>query len=338
MRSRRHARLVVVGLGRIGRLHARNLAGQVPSAQLAGVVDAVPAVAHAIGELHGVEWATSLRDVLSDPSVDGVVIAAPTHLHAELVESAAAAGKHVLCEKPLGFDLDASRRAVAAARTAGVELRVGFQRRFDPDWHAVKQALDAGELGELQLLRSSHRNQGPPEASSPLGDVFVDVAVHDLDAARWLGGEVVELSALAGPGVSGAPASATIALRFESGALGAIDVSRAAGYGFECSTELVGSRATARVGYLHRSADVELLVDGRASARVAQDHAERHASAYLCELDHFGDLVMGGDSHGATGDDAVAALELAQVARHSAAHGGAPPAERGPAPVADDAP
>jgi myo-inositol 2-dehydrogenase / D-chiro-inositol 1-dehydrogenase len=299
------ARLVVVGLGRIGRLHAANLADRV---LLLGVVDALEPVARAVGERHGVRWSTSLDELL--PEAQGVVIAAPTAFHSELVERAAAAGRHVFCEKPLGFDLERAERAVVTARAAGVELQVGFQRRFDPGWLALRDALEAGELGELALLRASHRNAAEPRAE--LGDLFVDVAVHDLDVARWLGGEVAELYAQERPG------AATIALRFESGALGLIDVSRRAGYGFECSGELVGSRGTARAGY---GREVELLRHGVARSPLPADHAQRHAAAYVAELEQFAAVVLGEAPAGAGGEDAIAALRLALLARRSIATG-----------------
>ena len=312
------SRLAVIGLGRMGRLHACNLAGRVASAELAVVVDAVEPLARKVGELHGVEWSTSVDEVLGDPGIDGVLVAVPTALHCELVLQAAGAGKHVLCEKPLGFEVEAASEAVAMAAAAGVELQVGYQRRFDPDWIALKDALDGGELGSLNLLRCSHRDARPPAAA--LGDLFFDVAVHDLDAARWLGGEVAEVFAV--PRVSDdAVVAAAIALRFESGALGAFDVSRDARYGFECSAEVVGSLATARTGYAHRRDEVELLQDGRASAWVSLDHGERHAAAYVAELEHFAEVIAGRGAGRSTGEDAVAALELAGVARRSAGVG-----------------
>jgi myo-inositol 2-dehydrogenase / D-chiro-inositol 1-dehydrogenase len=300
------ARLVVVGLGRIGRLHAANLAGRVAGAELVGVIDAVEGVARAAGEEHGVAWSTSLDAF----DADGVVIGAPTALHPDLVERAAGLGLHVFCEKPLGFEMGPARRAVAAAN--GVTLQVGFQRRFDPDWLELAALLRAGELGSLVVFRCSHRNASEPNVSASLGDLFVDVAIHDLDAARWLGGEVAEVHAWERAG------AACVSLRFESGALGLIDVLRRAAYGFECTAELVGSRATARAG---AGARVELLRDGRASGALARDHAERHDAAYVAELQHFGEVIRGAEPRGATGEDAVAALTLALLARRSAAIG-----------------
>jgi predicted dehydrogenase len=283
-------RVVVVGLGRIGRLHAGNL-----GAALAGVVDAVEPIARAAGERHGVPWSTSLEELV--PLADGVVIAAPTALHPPLVEQVAAAGLDVFCEKPLGFTEEDARRAVEAAP----RLQVGYQRRFDPDW----LALSAADLGELALFRCSHRNAAPPGPA--LGDVFVDVAVHDLDAARWLVGDVAELHAWERTG------AACISLRFENGALGLIDVSRRAGYGFECAAELVGSRATMRIGAV---TGTELLREGHSVRALPATHAERHAAAYRAELEHF--VSGGGGAPAATGADAAAALRLALLARRSA--------------------
>jgi predicted dehydrogenase len=282
------------------------------------VVDPVEPLGRSIGELHGVAWWTSLEPALEDPRVDGVVIAVPTGLHCELVELVASAGRHVLCEKPLGFQVEAARRAMEAATAAGVELQVGYQRHFDPDWVALRDALEGGELGSLRLLRCSHRDARPPAAA--LGDLFVDVAAHDLEAARWLGGEVAEVFALPrrADGVEAPVVAAAIALRFESGALGVIDVCRDARYGFECSAELVGSQATARTGYWHRRGEVELLRDGRASAWVSADHAERHVAAYVAQLEHFGEVAMGRRAARPSGADALAALGLARVAAQSA--------------------
>jgi myo-inositol 2-dehydrogenase/D-chiro-inositol 1-dehydrogenase len=277
----------------MGRLHADNVSARVAGAELAIVVDSVEAVARAAGERYGVPWSTWVGEAVGDAAVDGVVIAAPTALHAELVTLAAAAGKHVLCEKPLGSDAEACRCAVEAAEAAGVRLQVGFQRRFDPGWRELERCRDDGELGDLRLFRCSHRNaQRRDEA---LGDLYTDVAVHDLDAARWLAGDVGHVSASATEG------AAAITLRFETGALGVVDVIDAVGYGFECAAELVGSRATAR-----------------ATAPLARDHAERHAGAYVAELEHFASSALGGPPSGADGRDAIAALELAELARRSA--------------------
>jgi predicted dehydrogenase len=313
MRTGRRARIAVAGLGRIGRVHADNLATRVSSAELAWVVDQDEALARELGDLHGVAWSGSVDEPLADPALDGLVVAAPSALHAELVKAAAAAGRHVFCEKPLGLDADSCAEAVAACEAADVALQVGFQRRFDPDWQALKAALDAGEIGLLAVFLCSHRNPSPPPEGTRLGDAFADMATHDLDSARWLGGEVREVYA------AQAGAAAVVTVRFESGAAGLIDLHRNAGYGFECRAELVGSRGTIRCGFHQRRNGAELLRESTLTAALPQDHAERHAAAYIAELEHFGGVATGQFEPAVTGRDALAALRLATLAARSAA-------------------
>jgi predicted dehydrogenase len=316
MRTAERARVAVVGLGRMGRLHAENLALRVGSAELAGVADPVEDLARDVAAELGAAWWSSLDELLDGAELDGVVVATPSELHPELVRSVATAGRHVFCEKPLGVDAEACAEAVAATRSAGVRLQVGFQRRFDSDWQALKAAVDEGALGTLALFRCSHRNARPPDAVAQLGSVFVDVASHDLDAARWLAGEVTELYAYAGPGDA-----AALTLQFEGGCIGLIDVNRRAGYGFECSAELVGSDAAMRCGYGERRDGIELLRDGRASVSLARDHAERHREAYVAELEHFGEVALERTAPRVGGEDALAALRLVELAARSAALG-----------------
>src|SRR5437763_1723937 len=141
--GRRRVGLGVAGLGRIGLMHAENLAGPVPSAELRHVVDADEQRARTTGERLGVEWSTSFDDLLADRDVGGVVVATPTPLHVGMVERAAAAGKHVFCEKPISLDLASTRAAIEAAHAAGVALQIGFHRRFDPDWTAAAARIEA---------------------------------------------------------------------------------------------------------------------------------------------------------------------------------------------------
>jgi predicted dehydrogenase len=325
MRTAECARIAVVGLGRIGRLHAENLATRVGSAELVVVVDSVEHLARNVAADLGVAWSSSIEEPLSDAALDGVVVAAPSEAHASLVKLVAAAGTHVFCEKPLGVDPGACADAVAAAQAAGIQLQVGFQRRFDRDWRALKSAVDDGTLGRIELFRCSHRNARPPAPARQLGGIFVDVASHDLDAARWLAGEVAEIYSDA---ASADAATAVLALRLESGGCALIDVNCRAGYGFECNGELVGSEATMRWGYQERRGGIELLSDGRASAPLALDHAERHGEAYVAELEHFVEVALGRAAPEVGGNDALAALQLAELAARSAALGVPLAAER----------
>ena len=322
--GRRRIGLGVVGLGRIGLLHAEHSAGPLASAKLVRVVDADEALAREAGDRLGTSWSTSFEDLLGDVNVEGVVIATPTQLHAEMVERAAAAGKHVFCEKPISLDLSSTLRALEAARTAGVVFQVGFHRRFDPDWTAAAARIHAGQLGEIFFFRTTLRDRQPPAAEyiRTSGGFFVDVTIHDLDTARWLVGEIEEVTAF-GAALSDPTFAelddvdnAVVALRFASGALGVIDESRVAGYGYECSTEVMGSRATVRIGQ-HRRVNNVWLTPGSAAVDWVTDFAERYAKAYALELEDFAAAIRDGRPPTVTGDDGLAAFVLAQACDRS---------------------
>jgi inositol 2-dehydrogenase len=317
-------RMGIAGLGRLGRFHAENMAGRAPSIELVRVVDAMEEVARSMGQRLGVEWSTAYDDLLSDASIEAVVIATPTPYHAMMVEQAAAAGKHIFCEKPLSLERQPTERAIEAARSAGVKLQIGFHRRFDPDWAAATERIKAGELGDVYLFRTSLRDMRPPSMDyiKTSGGFFLDVTIHDFDTARWMVGEIDEVTAfgaaLTDPAFAtlGDVDNAVVVLRFASGALGVIDNSRAAGYGYECSTEVMGSRATARIGY-HRRVNVEWLTPGAASVDYVSDFIERYPRAYLLEIEDFARAVRADRPVAVTGEDALAAFMLSQAAERS---------------------
>jgi predicted dehydrogenase len=312
-------RVGLAGLGRMGRIHAANLAWRCPSARLAGVTDADPAVAAAVGADLDVPVLPSYAALLSE--VDAVAVATPTGTHAELVTQAAAAGKPVFCEKPVSLDRPATVAALAAVRAAGVPLQVGFHRRFDPDWVAATGRIRAGELGRVYLFRTSLRDMRSPrpEFLAGSGGFFVDVTIHDLDVARWMVGEIVEVAAhgaaLSDPGFAelGDVDTALVTLRFESGALGVIDNSRSAGYGYECATEVVGSAATVRVETPPRR-HYRWLTPGQDSAETVRDFEQRFPWAYAAELESFARAVLDRVRPAVTGADALAAFDLARAA------------------------
>jgi inositol 2-dehydrogenase len=319
----RRASLGVAGLGRMGRFHADNLAGRVPLAELAMVVDAAEEVARTAGRELGVPWSTSYDDLRGDPAIQGVVVATPTATHAQMIERAAAAGKHVFCEKPISLEVGPTVRAIGAARAAGTKLQVGFHRRFDPDWEAATARIRGGELGEVYLFRTSLRDMRPPplEYLRGSGGFFVDVTIHDLDTARWMVGEVDEVTAFGSalhPGFAeaGEVDTALVVVRFETGALGVIDNSRVAGYGYECSTEVMGSRATVRVDR-HRRVHNVWLTPGAARVDWVADFTERYPEAYARELEAFARAILEDGPVGATGEDALAAFVLARAAERS---------------------
>jgi myo-inositol 2-dehydrogenase/D-chiro-inositol 1-dehydrogenase len=324
----RPIRLAVAGLGRIGQLHARNLAGRTPGVDLVAVVDPVATLARRTAESLGVGWSASFDEIVSDAAVDGVVIAAPTAEHAAMVERAAAAGKHVFCEKPIALETEPTLRAIEAAASAGVKLQVGFHRRFDPDWAAGAARIHAGELGRVYLFRTSLRDKRSPGAGyvSGSGGFFVDVTIHDLDVARWLVGEVARVTAV-GAAITdpsfaevGDVDTAIVTLEFANGALGVIDNTRSAGYGYECSTEVVGAKATVRIGD-HRRVHNVWLTPGAATVDWVDDFAERYPLAYQRELEDFAAAIRDDRPPAVTGEDALAAFVLARACDRSLREG-----------------
>jgi myo-inositol 2-dehydrogenase/D-chiro-inositol 1-dehydrogenase len=320
----RRVRIGLAGLGRMGRIHAASLAARCPSAELACVFDADAELAGQVAGQLGVDRASSFDSILNDDRVDAVAIATPTGTHAELATRAAQAGKHVFCEKPISLDRAATVRVIDAVRAADRVFQVGFHRRFDPDWAAVAARIRAGELGEVYLFRTSLRDMTPPkpEFLAGSGGFFVDCTIHDLDTARWLAGEVTEVtahgSALSDPGFAtiGDVDTAVVVLRFENGALGVIDESRAAGYGYEASTEVLGSRATARIDDPY-DRHYEWRIPGQATHGLPRDFEQRFGPAYVNELEHFARCVRDGLAPEPSAADALAAFDLARAAEQS---------------------
>lgn len=321
-------RIAVVGLGRMGVVHARNLSGRVTRARLSRVSDVDATLARRVGEELGVPWCVEAEQLAGDRGVDAVVIATPPASHAALIVQAAYAGLPVLCEKPLAYELGEGLAAVEAADRAGVQLQVGFHRRFDRDYGVARAYVEAGDLGTIQTFLSSMRDmRPPPEPVLRRERLLHDATSHDLDIARWLVGEVVDVTAF-GTRLS-APVYAEIGeydnvvtvLRFAGGGLGVIDNGRAAAYGFECRTEVVGSRATLRIGD-PRVSHVERLTPTGSRHDLTPTFLERFSSAYVAELEAFASAIQRGEDVRVTGQDGLAALRLSLAAERSLRAGG----------------
>jgi len=326
---RRKVSIGLAGLGRMGRIHAANLASRCSTAQLTCLFDANPDVTREVSELLDVPAVGSFDDMVADGAIDAVAIATPTGAHAELTVQAARAGKHVFCEKPISLDRQVTVDTIDAVAATGMKLQVGFHRRFDPDWVAAVERIEAGELGDVYLFRTSLRDMKPPKVEflAGSGGFFVDVTIHDLDTARWMVGEIVEITAhgtaLSDPGFAqiGDIDTAVVVLRFENGALGVIDNSRAAGYGYECSTEVMGSKATVRIDHPHHR-HYEWRTPGWASYGVTRDFEQRYPWAYAEELESFAQCVRDDRPPKVTGPDALAAFDLARACDQAWRSGG----------------
>lgn len=320
MSTCRRARLAVLGVGRMGARHARNVARS-PVLELVGVADGEAARARALASELGCDAVAGIDELLTlEP--DGLVVATPPMTHAAAIEQAAAAGVHLFCEKPLALDLGTAARAVAAAERGGVRLQLGFQMRFDRDLQRLAQLLASGALGRPFQLHARLRDVAAPsrEYLAGSGGYFHDGAVHCFDLARWLLGEVTEVTAV-GAALSsplfeevGDVDNAIVVLRFASGALGTIDVSRVAGYGFDSAVELLGELGTARVA--GAAADgLELCRDGQVGRAHVQDFIARFEAAYPRELEAFGrSLLDPSIALPVTGADGLAAMAIAEAA------------------------
>jgi len=320
--------IALIGAGRIGRIHAANAAAQ-PGLALKVVVDPVVDAAASLAAITGAAVA-DLDVALTDPDIAGVIIASSTDTHLDYASQAVAAGKTVFCEKPIDLDLG---RARAAADTLGgpqARLFLGFNRRFDPNFQALKAKLDAGAVGALETLHIISHDPAPPPVSyvKVSGGLFKDMAIHDFDMARWLlGEEPVEVfaaaSCLVDPaiGEAGDVDTAKILLRTASGKLCVISNSRRSGYGYDQRIEAFGSGGAVRAANVLESTVETWGEAGAAADRFQNFFLDRYAEAYRREMAHFAEILAGGASPSVGYADGVAALALAEAAGQSAALG-----------------
>jgi len=314
-------KVVLVGAGRIGRIHARNAALN-PRLELAGVVDAIDASAQALAT----EWhsrAITLDTALADPSIAGVIIASSTSTHLDYCLRAAEAGKAIFCEKPIDQDLERARGA--APQLSKARLLLAFNRRFDPNFRALKARLDSGAIGHIESLQITSNDPSPPPPAyvAVSGGLFKDMAIHDFDMARWLlGEEPVEVyatgSCLVDPAIGelGDVDTARTVLKTASGKLCVISNSRRSGFGYDQRIEAFASAGMVRADNVTEST-VEIWSEaGVAADRFQNFFLDRYAEAYRAEMDHFADILDG--SFPAVGyTDGVAALALAEAAAKS---------------------
>ncbi|MCV2490285.1 Gfo/Idh/MocA family oxidoreductase [Geodermatophilus sp. YIM 151500] len=318
--------VALIGSGRMGAFHAQTVARRLPQARLVAVADPLPGAAERLtGALGAGRPCTDVAQLWEDPDVDAVVIAAPARLHADLVVAAAAAGKHVFCEKPMAVTLPDADRAIDAARTAGVVLQVGFNRRFAADWRAARALLEAGTLGTPRQLRSLTRDPGGFDPSRVLPDtIFLETLIHDFDTLRFLnpGAEAVEVFALADALVEpewrdrGLLDTAVVTIRFDNGAMAVAEACFEAAYGYDVRGEVLGSGGMATMGDGRRTGMVFSGSAGQLVETVRSDQ-ELFPEGYTGELAAFVDAVRTGSTAPATGEDARAALAIALAAAES---------------------
>ena len=313
--------VALFGAGRIGKIHAANLAAQA-GVQFKYVVDVNAEAAAALAAIHGGSSAT-IEAALADPEVKAVVIASSTDTHADLILRSAAAGKAIFCEKPVDLTIARARACAAAVKEAGVLCMLGFQRRDDPTVNALKKRIEAGEIGTPELLIVTSRDPGPPPVSyiKVSGGIFKDMLIHDFDIFRWiLDDAAVSVhatgSCLVDPaiGEAGDLDTAVVTIRTASGRLCQINATRRAAYGYDQRFEVLGSKGMLQAGN-HKPTEVTAYGAVNVSVDKPEDFfLERYRVAYAQEMAHFFDALSHGTPLRTTVEDGLKALELAEAA------------------------
>jgi myo-inositol 2-dehydrogenase/D-chiro-inositol 1-dehydrogenase len=317
----------LIGAGRIGKLHANNITHLIPDAQIKIVADI-------LGDSIK-DWANSLeiprvtadyREVINDPEIGAALICSSTDTHADLIVAAARAGKHIFCEKPVDLSVAKIKTALQAVEEAGVKLQIGFNRRFDHNHRSVKEAILAGKVGEPQLIQITSRDPAPPplEYIKVSGGLFLDMTIHDFDMARFLAGsEVTAVYAAGGVlvdpaiGAAGDIDTAIITLKFANGALGVINNSRQAAYGYDQRVEVFGSKGS--VMDLNDTPSTAILstAAGIVGEKPQYFFLERYNESFMNEMKAFVAAVLSDQATPVGGNDGLQSVLIAHAAQQS---------------------
>jgi myo-inositol 2-dehydrogenase/D-chiro-inositol 1-dehydrogenase len=317
----------LIGAGRIGSLHAQHLTSRIPHVDLKMVADVSESAVRACAERYGI--ASSVQDyqtILEDPDIQAIVICSSTDSHARIIEEAAQAGKHIFCEKPIALDLASIDQALVAVERAGVQLQIGFNRRFDANYARVRQAVLEGEIGQPRMLHITSRDPEPPPIAyiQHSGGLFVDMTIHDFDMARFLiGSEVKEIFVQAG--VLNSPAigevgdvdSAVVLLQFANGVIGTISNSRYAAYGYDQRVELLGSAGA--IATDNNYSNTAIISSHESVRRDLPLHffLERYSESYVTEMTAFVEALRHNKPVPVNGRDGRIPVVMALAAQRS---------------------
>lgn len=319
----------LIGAGWIGRFHGESVALRIPGTRLVAVADPAPGAAASLIERVSPDARayTDALEVITDPTVEAVLISTPASTHTDLVVAAAEAGKHVFCEKPMALTLEDADRAIGACAANNVALQVGFNRRFAADFTAAHDVITAGGIGTPQLLRSLTRDPGiTADVASRVKPwtIFNETLIHDFDALLWLnpGARVVEVFAQADALIhpqykeQGYLDTSMVQLRFDNGALASAEANFQATYGYDVRGEVFGSGGMVSAGEVTRTAMRHYSSPG-VLADTPRVNIELFHDAYVAQLAHFADCIRSGSAPSVDGLDARNALEIALAAKES---------------------
>lgn len=319
----RKVNIAVIGTGRMGSIHVRNLALKIPGANLVALCDLRLEVAQKLADELGIERVTTdYHELLDDPTIEAILIATNTPTHAEIICDVATKGKHIFCEKPLALDLKSIDQALTVVEKAGIKLQVGFNRRFDKSFQEVRKIVTSGQIGRPCLLHIVNYDPELPaiEFLRTSGGLFLDQTIHDFDMARFQIGEVEEIyatgSVLIDPELHtfGDLDTAVLSMKFEDGTMGAIDNSRQAAYGYDQRLEVLCLHGSARARNEEEHTTVMGDQQGFHSARIPHFFPQRFASCYVEEVRQFIECVRENKPTPINGEDGRKAVVLGHAA------------------------
>lgn len=321
-------RCAVLGLGRLGYWHAENLASKVKGAKLVSVIDPLEGRAEQVARELGVEkWSRNPDDAFEDDNIDAVIIVTPTSTHADMIKRAAENGKEIFIEKPLTQELAEADEAIKAIQEHKITCQVGFMRRFDPAYAEAKKRIEAGDIGQPLYFKGVSRDGNVPheEFIKHSGGIFLDVAIHDYDIARFLMNQ--EVTSITSTGNVLLESNNFMKkyndvdqglsyINFDSGAAGDVETMRIAPYAYDIRGEVIGTEGAIQIGSM-RNNDVKIFTNKGSYNDLIQDFPTRFQNAYLLEMVHFIECLQKGEKPACTEIDGKAALEIAAAATKS---------------------
>lgn len=317
----------VVGVGRIGKVHIENICYRMPNAEVVAISDVFEQELNKVANQFNIgKVDTDYKKIVNDPDVDAVVICSPTDTHTEIIKEAALAGKHIFCEKPIDLTIEKINAAIDLVKKSGVKFLVGFNRRFDPNFSKVSEVINSGGIGEPQILTISSRDPSPPplEYIKVSGGMFLDMTIHDFDMARFLmKSEVVEIYARGEVLVdqifkqANDIDTAVVTLSFANGAIGTINNSRKAVYGYDQRVEVFGSEGMVTVK--NNTPDNHILIDkqGSHTSLPLNFFMERYTLSYLNEMTAFIECIVNDTQPPVGGEDGLQAVIMGLAAKKS---------------------
>jgi myo-inositol 2-dehydrogenase/D-chiro-inositol 1-dehydrogenase len=318
--------VAVAGLGRIGKIHLKNLARNFSEIRVLAVMDVLDESEQIAEEFKVPVFVQTFDELLEVPDLDAVVICSPTDTHADYVIKAAKAGKHIFCEKPLDLSLERVREVLDVVRDSGVKLMLGFNRRFDPEFKKIRSLVESGQVGDPQIVKITSRDPGPPPVSyiKSSGGMFLDMTIHDFDMARYISGkQVKEVYAKAavkvdpGIGEAGDVDTAVIVLTFEDDSMAVIDNCRKAAYGYDQRLEVFGSKGMAQAENKFSNHHKLFTEEGVSSDLPLYFFLERYDASYNQEIREFVDALVSDGPMPVDGEDGLISIALGLAAKKS---------------------